>query len=80
MEVVWFLVYEQRNVTVKPNYIEKYVSCDWRVIFLTLYMFSTTGCITHKATLTEVFPVLFLSCKANAKVTPAKMGHGPHSS
>jgi hypothetical protein len=26
------------------------------------------------------FPCFFLSCRANAKVKPAKMGHGPHSS
>jgi hypothetical protein len=32
------------------------------------------------ATLTEVFPCFFLSCKANARVKPAKMGHGPHFS
>ena len=32
------------------------------------------------ATLTEVFPCFFLSCKANARVKPAKTGHGPHSS
>ena len=32
------------------------------------------------ATLTEVFLCFFLSCKANARVKPAKMGHGPHSS
>jgi hypothetical protein len=32
------------------------------------------------ATLTEVFPCFFLSCKANARVTSAKMGHGQHSS
>jgi len=32
------------------------------------------------ATLTEVFPCFFLSCKANARVKPAKMVHGPHSS
>ena len=31
-------------------------------------------------TLTEVFPCFFLSCKTNASVKPAKMGHGPHSS
>jgi len=32
-------------------------------------------------TLTEVFPFFFLSCKANARVKPAKTGHGrilPH--
>jgi hypothetical protein len=32
------------------------------------------------ATLTEVFPCFFLSCKANARVKPAKAGHCPHSS
>jgi hypothetical protein len=31
------------------------------------------------ATLTEVFPCFFLSCKANARVKSAKTGHGPHS-
>ena len=31
-------------------------------------------------TQTEVFPCFFLSCKANARVIPAKTGHGPHSS
>ena len=30
--------------------------------------------------MTEVFPCFFLSCKANARVEPSKMGHGPHSS
>jgi hypothetical protein len=30
------------------------------------------------STLTEVFPCFFLSC-TNARVKPAKMGHGPHS-
>ena len=29
------------------------------------------------ATLTEVFPCFFLSCKANARVKLAKMGHAP---
>jgi hypothetical protein len=32
------------------------------------------------ATLTVVFSFFFLSCKANARVKPAKTGHGPHSS
>jgi hypothetical protein len=30
--------------------------------------------------LTDVFPCLFLSCKANARVKLAKTGHGPHYS
>jgi hypothetical protein len=32
------------------------------------------------ATMTEVFPCFFLSCKANARVIRAKTGHDPHSS
>ena len=32
------------------------------------------------ATLSEVFPCFLFSCKANARVKPAKTGHGPHSS
>jgi len=32
------------------------------------------------ATLTEGIPCFFLSCMANARVKPAKTGHGPHSS
>jgi len=32
------------------------------------------------ATLTEVFPCFFLSCKGNARVKSATMGNGPHSS
>ena len=32
------------------------------------------------ATLTEVFPCIFLGCKANARVKLAKTAHGPHSS
>jgi len=31
------------------------------------------------ATLTEGFPCIFLSCKANARVNLAKTGHGKHS-
>jgi hypothetical protein len=32
------------------------------------------------ANLTEVFPCFILSCKANARIKPAKTGHSPHSS
>jgi len=40
-------------------------------------MFIVCLCMT---TLSEVFPCFFLSCKANARVKPAKTGHGAHSS
>ena len=35
---------------------------------------------SEMTTLTEVFPCFLLSCKANARVTLAKTGHGPHPS
>ena len=37
-------------------------------------------CGYSSATLTEVFPCFFISCKAKATVKLAKTGHGPHSS
>jgi len=39
---------------------------------------SSTG--TLRLPVTEVFPCFFLGCKANARVKPAKTGHGRHSS
>ena len=40
----------------------------------------STVCVSlDAATLTEVFPCFFLSCKANARVNLAKTGHGTHS-
>jgi hypothetical protein len=46
---------------------------------LYVYIFILCLCIPS-ATLNEFFPCFLLSCKANARVTPVKMGHGPHSS
>ena len=48
-------------------------------VFLLLCLCILIVCLCT-ATLTEVFPCFFLSCKANARVKPAKTGHGPHSS
>ena len=48
-------------------------------VFLLLWLCILIVCLCM-ATLTEVFPCFFLSCKANARVKPAKTGHGPHSS
>ena len=50
-----------------------------------MYSYCTFMCLhrasSHSsATLTEVCACFFLSCKANARVKPAKTGHGPHSS
>ena len=47
----------------------------WRLKHTELYVV----CL-YMTTLTEVFPCFFLSCKANARVKPAKTGHGPHFS
>ena len=48
-------------------------------VFLLLWLCILIVCLCM-ATLTEVFPCFFLSCKANARVKPAKTGHVPHSS
>jgi hypothetical protein len=45
-----------------------------------MFMYLHRASWLSSATLTEVFPCFFLNCKANARVNPAKMGHGPHSS
>jgi hypothetical protein len=55
--------------------------CSYCMFIYSLYVYIFIVCICiPSATLTEVFPCFFLSCKANARVTPTKMGHGPHSS
>jgi hypothetical protein len=52
-----------------------------RIFMYLLYIYKFIVCLCiPSATLNEVFPCFFLSCKANARVTTAKMGHGPHSS
>ena len=48
-------------------------------VFLLLWLCILIVCLCM-TTLTEVIPCFFLSCKANARVKPAKTGHGPHSS
>jgi hypothetical protein len=40
----------------------------------------TTLAFPSSATLTDVFPCFFLSCKTNAREKLAKTGHGPQSS
>ena len=45
-----------------------------------MFMYCLRASWRSSAALTEVFPAFFLSCRANARVKPAKMGHGPHSS
>jgi hypothetical protein len=52
--------------------------CIYCMFEYSLYVYRASW--HSSATLTEVFPCFFLSCKANARVKPAKMGHGPHSS
>jgi hypothetical protein len=45
-----------------------------------MFMYLHRASWYSSAALTEVFPCFFLSCKANARVKPAKTGHGQHSS
>ena len=48
-------------------------------VYLLLVYVKVVYVFLDAATLTEVFPCFFLSCKANARVNLAKTGHGPHS-
>jgi len=48
-------------------------------VFLLLCLCILIVCLCM-TTLTELFPCFFLSCKANARVKPAKTGQGLHSS
>jgi len=45
-----------------------------------MFMYLHRATWHSSATLTEVFPCFCLGCKANARVKPAKTGHGPYSS
>jgi len=45
-----------------------------------MFMYLHRASWHSSATLTEVSPCSFLSRMGNARVKPAKMGHGPHSS
>ena len=54
--------------------------CRVYIRVLLLCMLCRVYSVFISATLTEVFPCFFLSCKANARVYLAKTGHGAHSS
>jgi hypothetical protein len=54
--------------------------CSMHLLCIALAAHICTYACAKLCTLTEVFPCSFLSCKANARVMPAKTGHGPHSS
>jgi magnesium-transporting ATPase (P-type) len=49
-------------------------------VYSVVFILFSSCQLAFSATLTEVFPCFFLSCKANARVYLAKTGHGPHSS
>jgi hypothetical protein len=63
------------NVYVSYVYVFTVYFCIY-CMFMYLHLASWHS----SATLTEVFLCFFLSCKANAREKPAKMGHGLHSS
>jgi len=52
----------------------------FHICVLLLCMLCCVYSVSIPATLTEVFPCFFLSCKANSRLKLAKTGHGPHSS
>jgi hypothetical protein len=53
--------------------------CFSCVFYCSLFLYCTvSGCVVRAATLAEVFPCFFLSCKANARVINAKTEHGLH--
>ena len=45
-----------------------------------MFMYLHRAICHSSATLTEVFPYFFLSCKANTRVKPVKTVRGPHCS
>ena len=46
----------------------------WARVYVWMY------CNMYTTTLSAVFPCFFFSCKTNARLKLAKLGHGPHSS
>jgi hypothetical protein len=56
-----------------------YSYCCLCILIVSVYILIIVYVFLDAATLTEVFPCFFLSCKANARVKLAKTGHGPHS-
>ena len=73
---IWFI---NRSITFLPYFINVASvlnSILFRMHFLILFLIYL---FLDAATLTEVFPCFFLSCKANARVQLAKTEHGPHS-
>ena len=56
-----------------------YCYCYLCILIVSVCIIIVVYIFLDAATLTEVFPCFFLSCKANARVNLAKTGHGPHS-
>jgi hypothetical protein len=55
--------------------------CIYFMFMYSLYVYVSSSCqLTLFAYNDEGFPCFFRSCNANARVKPAKIGHGPHSS
>ena len=69
-----------RSFINKALYRSIYVFIVMYVYSYCMFMYLHRASWHSSATLIEVFPCFFLSCKANVRVKPAKMGHGPHSS
>jgi len=57
-----------------------YFYCCVYVFLLYVYVSSSCQLAIFGYPAWGFFPCFYLSCMANARVKPAKMGHGPHSS
>ena len=67
------------------NIIFTWTHIFWVISFIVMYSYCMFMYLHHanwhsSATLTEVFPWFFLSCKANPRLKPAKTEHGSHCS
>ena len=61
----------------QQNIKKRFITCS---LIYCMFIYLKRASWHSSPTLTEGFPYFFLSCKANARVKPAKTGHGPHSS
>ena len=68
------------NVVYVLLLLSMYSYCSSMYSYRCLCILTVVYVVIDAATLTEVFPCLFLGCKSNARVILAKTGHGPHSS
>ena len=82
---VLFLLYVFIHFVLLLNFVSYVFLLLYLYILIVMPVLSCIFCFHRanwhsSATLTEVFPCFFLSCKANARVQLPKTGHSPPSS